>query len=254
MTFLRKCLLPGMLLILGLAHSFAFDLEFKSWDSLLKKYVRAKETGKTTQVLYTELKKNKKELEPVLAEFSTVNQKEFDSWDSKNQLAFLLNAYNLFTWKLMVDNWPVKSIKDIGSVLKSPWKIEFYNLLGKKRSLDWLEHDVIRKNYAEPRVHFALNCASIGCPPLRGEAYVASKLETQLEEQTKMFLSNPKENSFNVKTKKLELSEIFSWFKGDFTKKSKSLPHWLSHYWPEVNPKENWDIKFKDYNWKANGI
>jgi len=144
---------------------------------------------------------------------------EFSTWSKPERLAFLINAYNAFTVELILTRYPkLDSIKDLGSLFRSPWKNEFIPLLGKMRSLDNIEHDMIRNpgDYNEPRIHFAVNCASIGCPALLNEAFTSSKLEAQLEVVTRAFLADRSRNRFNVSTGRLEVSKIFDWYGNDF--------------------------------------
>ena len=134
-------------------------------------------------------------------------------------MAFLINAYNAFTLEKILSRYPnLKSIRDFGSVFGNPWKDKFFKLLGHESYLDQIEHEMLRKPgaYNELRVHYAVNCASIGCPMLREEAYAADKLERQLEEQAVRFLSDRTRNRFNPESGRLEVSKIFDWFKEDF--------------------------------------
>ena len=150
-----------------------------------------------------------------LASLSKVDEKEFRSWPREEQMAFLINAYNAFTVEKILTRYPdIGSIWDFGKVFGNPFKDEFFTLLGRKMSLDAIEHGTLRKSYREPRVHYALNCASVGCPMLREEAYVAARLERQLEEQAVRFLSDRSRNRF--RDGRLEVSKIFDWFKEDF--------------------------------------
>ncbi len=130
-------------------------------------------------------------------------------------MAFLVNAYNAFTVELILTRWPdLKSIKDLGSLLQSPWKKKFFVLLGEERHLDWIEHDQLRPRYKDPRVHAAVNCASIGCPALRPEAFTAPKLEAQFDDGMMRFMADRTRN--RVAGGKLEVSLIFKWFREDF--------------------------------------
>ena len=135
-------------------------------------------------------------------------------------MAFLINAYNAFTVEKILTRYPnLKSIRDFGNVIGDPWKDRFFKLFGRDAYLNQIEHEWLRKPgvYDEPRVHFALNCASIGCPLLRREAYVAEKLDAQLEDQTRRFLSDRSRNRYNADKNTLEMSKIFLWYKIDWT-------------------------------------
>ena len=158
------------------------------------------------------------QLKAYLESLSKVTEAEFNGWTKPQRMAFLINAYNGFTLELILQNYPVKSIKDIGSVFDDRWKRKFFKLFGQDSYLNKIEHDTLRKPgaYDEPRVHFAVNCASIGCPALREEAFTADKLDKQLEEQTVRFLSDRSRNRYDTKSGKLEVSMIFKWFSVDW--------------------------------------
>lgn len=187
------------------------------WDKLLKKHVTGLPDNSSTQVSYSGFEQDGAELDTYLKTLSAIDQASFDSWSTADQLAFLLNAYNAWTVKLVLeDHESVDSIKDLGSLFRSPWKKKFIPLLGETRSLDDIEHRLIRDSdrYREPRIHFAANCASIGCPALRAEAYTGDKLNSQLEQQTRQFLSDKTRN--RIEGKRVKISPIFKWYREDF--------------------------------------
>jgi len=198
------------------ARAQAFDHTHAAFSALLKKHVVVIDGGKASQVRYTELTKDRAALNNYLASLATVKEAEFNAWSSAQRLAFLVNAYNAATLELIVQHYPVKSIKDIGGVFDNRWKRKFIKLFGREVSLDMIEHDTLRKVgvYNEVRVHYAVNCAAIGCPALREEAFVADRLEKQLEEQALRFLSDRSRNRFV--NGKLEVSMIFKWFAEDW--------------------------------------
>ena len=171
-----------------------------------------------------------------MAQLSGVSGSEFSSWVKAERLAFLLNAYNAFTIDLVLSRYPkLKSIKELGSLIQSPWKKRFVPLLGEMHSLDDIEQGMIRKpgEYDEPRIHFALNCASIGCPALLNEAFIGTKLDAQLENATKAFLTDNSRNRYNVQSNQLEVSNICDWYKKDFERGWhgwKSLNEFFVHY------------------------
>jgi hypothetical protein len=199
----------------------AFDHSHAAWDALLRKHVKVIDGGKASQVRYADFAKDRAALKAYLAEVSKVTPAEFGAWPKAERMAFLVNAYNAFTVELILTKYPdLKSIRDLGNlVFNSPWKQKFFTLFGEPWWLDRIEHDTLRKPglYDEPRVHYAVNCASVGCPALREEAFVAARLEAQLEEQARRFLSDRSRNRYNAATGKLEVSEIFKWFKEDWT-------------------------------------
>jgi Protein of unknown function, DUF547 len=206
---------------LALAAAFAqaqgFDHDYKAWDALVKKHVRWLPDNKQSRVDYAGFARDRAELKKVLDTLSAVPKAEFDAWPKPQRMAFLINAYNAFTVEVILTKWPdLKSIKELGVFNRGPWKNEFFTLLGAKRHLDWIEHEELRPKYAEPRVHAAVNCASIGCPALRTDAFTASKLEGQLEDGMIRFMGDRTRN--RVAGGKLEVSAIFKWFKEDFEK------------------------------------
>ena len=198
----------------------SFDHDHKPWAALLKKHVALIDNGKSSQVRYAGFVQDRSELKTYLSVLSKVSQAEFNAWTKPQQMAFLINAYNAYTVEKILTRYPnIKSIWDFGKLFGNPFKDKFFTLLGREFSLDMIEHETLRKPgaYDEPRLHFAVNCASTGCPMLREEAYVASRLDAQLEEQTKRFLSDRSRNRYNAQDNTLEVSEIFKWFSSDWT-------------------------------------
>jgi hypothetical protein len=237
-------------LILFTSSVSAFDHKYQDYAKILKNYVVFKDSQ--SLVNYSAIKKNKSELEGVLKNWEKVSHKEYLSWNNNEKLAFLINAYNGFTLKLIVDNYPVKSIKDLGSFFASPWKKEFFSLFGKKSHLDHIEHDLIRKQFKEPRIHFAVNCASLGCPSLADSPYRANDLDKQLEKAAKIFIQNTKRNHFNEKKKVASLSKIFNWYGDDFKEMTgKDYKQFIQKFIPQFNPKE-WEIEWLSYDWNLN--
>jgi hypothetical protein len=236
-------LIPVFLLSVT-SQVFAFGHE--QWDALLKKNVVVLDGGKASQFRYGDV--DRKALQSYLSSLSKVQEKEFKSWAREEQMAFLINAYNAFTVEKILTRYPdIRSIWDFGKVFGNPFKDEFFTLLGGKMSLDGIEHGLLRKNYREPRVHFAVNCASVGCPMLREEAYVASRLERQLEEQAVRFLSDRSRNRY--RDGRLEVSKIFDWFREDFEPRQAYFARYaklLGHPGGEV------PLSFLDYDWSLN--
>jgi Protein of unknown function, DUF547 len=212
-----KHLLFVAAMLLGQSSFAQFDTQYTAWDALVKKHVKWLPDNKQSRVDYAGFKTDRAELKKVLDSFTAVAKADFDAWPKPQQQAFLINAYNAFTVELILTEYPnLKSIKDLGSFVSSAWKKKFFKLLGEDRHLDWIEHEQLRPNYAEPRVHAAVNCASIGCPALRNEAFTASKLEAQLEDGMLRFMGDRTRN--RVQAGRLEVSSIFKWFREDFEK------------------------------------
>lgn len=175
------------------------------------------------------------------------------NWSRNDQLAYWINAYNAYTIQLIIRNYPLKSIKDIGSKIKipfvnTPWDIKFIRIGNKTYDLNNIEHDILRKKFNEPRIHFAIVCASVSCPKLLNEAYVGTRLNDQLAAQAREFINDPTRNK--ITPGKAELSPIFSWFKGDFTKKG-SLQDFINQYaTTKITAKTS--LSNLDYNWNLN--
>ena len=200
------------------AFGQGFDHSHRDWDALLKQHVILLSGAKASQVNYAGMAKDRAALKAYLGSLSKVSEAEFNGWSRAQRMAFLINAYNAFTVEKILTRHPnIKSIWDFGKVFGNPFKDRFFTLLGREFMLDGIEHEMLRKPgaYDEPRVHFAVNCASIGCPMLREEAYVAERLEQQLEEQAQRFLSDRSRNRVSGEGG-LEVSKIFDWFKEDW--------------------------------------
>ncbi|MEO8712584.1 MAG: DUF547 domain-containing protein [Parafilimonas sp.] len=216
------------------------------WDDLLYKYVTNEGL-----VNYKGIISEKASFESYLNSLS--NNPPSSTWTSKEKEAYWINVYNAFTVKLIIDHYPVKSIKDIGPYIQipfvnTPWQKEFFKIGEEDMKLDAVEHDKLRKQFNDPRVHFAIVCASMSCPKLRNEAYEGSTLDAQLDDQARAFLAAKSKNI--ITPDKLQLSKIFSWYKGDFTKNG-SLIDFLNKYAP-VKINTDPDIDYLDYNWNLN--
>ncbi len=256
-------------LILSLFATFTsaqgFDHAYAAWDGLVKKHVKWLPDNKQSRVDYAAFAKDRADLKKVLDAMSGVPKPEFDGWSKDQRMAFLINAYNAFTVEVILTKYPdIKSIKELGSFNRGPWKNEFFTLLGAKHHLDWIEHEELRPKYGDPRVHAAVNCASIGCPALRNEAFTAAKLDAQLEDGMMRFLGDRTRN--RVTDGKLQVNAIFKWFKEDFEKGQKGfskVEDVFAKYAAQLSdkPEEQAAVKAKslpithlDYDWSLNAI
>ncbi len=240
----------GWLTITATALADEFDQSHALFSHALSQYVR------DARVDYAALKAHPQELNRYLDQVAAVTKSEFTKWTEKQQIAFLLNAYNADTLRLILDHYPIKSIKDIGSLLSGPWDQPVVKLFGGTATLNALEHKTLQRDYSEPRIHFALVCAAKGCPPLRPEAYVAERLDEQLDDQAKQFLVTASKNRVEVDERTVYLSPIFKWYAGDFEKKSGSVLAALKPYWPEKSAAAlaggGFKIRYTDYDWSLN--
>jgi Protein of unknown function, DUF547 len=217
------------------------------FDSLLKKYVN--DDG---YVNYKGFLKDSVQFNSYLDLLSRNHPNE-KNWGKEERLAYWINAYNAFTIKLICNNYPLKSIKDIKSgipFVSDTWTISFIKIEGKTYNLNDIEHGIIRPKFNDPRIHFAVNCASKGCPPLRKEAFMASKLDAQLDEQAKNFINDGNRNKIQS-ANKAELSKIFTWFAGDFKKAAPSVIAFINKY-SNTKLSEKATLDYQDYDWNLN--
>lgn len=215
------------------------------WDSLVQQHVSPE--GK---VNYKGFIQDSVKMNEYLAILSA-NHPNADKWSRDQRLAYWLNAYNAFTVQIVARNYPTKSIKDIKKgipFVNTVWDIKFIKIENATYDLNNIEHGIVRPKFNEPRVHFALNCASVSCPRLRNEAFTAEKLEAQLTDQARYFLANPVKNK--ITKEKAELSKLFTWFKGDFTDNG-SLKDFINQY-SEVQLTKETDVSYLDYDWNLN--
>jgi hypothetical protein len=199
--------------------AFAFDHAYAAWDALLRKHVRYLESGNASRVDYAGMAHDGTMLGAVLDDFGKVTRADFDGWTKPQREAFLINAYNAFTIRKILTRYPgIHSIRDFGTFFGNPWKDKFFTLFGEPASLDMIEHEMLRKEgaYDEPRVHVAVVCASVGCPMLRNEPFLAERLDAQLEDAMRRFLSDRSRNRYNPGARRLEVSRIFDWYGKDF--------------------------------------
>ncbi len=226
--------------VAGSAVAQGFDQSHALYDAVLKAHVVA------GQVDYKALKADPAPLDRYLAATATVTEAQVETWTQPQQLAFLINLYNAATLKLIINHYPVESIKDIGGWFKGPWDQPVVRLLGDTITLNHLEHDILRKQYEEPRLHMALVCAAKGCPPLRADAYTAEKLDEQLNDQARVYLTSPAGMRVERDRGVVYLSAIFKWYGRDFA----SVPDFIErHSGRDIGGLK---IRYVDYDWSLN--
>ncbi len=248
-------------------EAWALDHSHKAWEDLLQRHVRVAAGGNASRLDYAGMARDREALKAVLGEYQKVTRTEFDAWSKAQQQAFLYNAYNAFTVEKVLTRYPdIKSIRDFGSVFGNPWKDKFFTLFGQPSYLDQIEHEILRAPgaYDDPRVHVAVVCASIGCPMLRTEAFVAPKLEAQLDDAMRRFMADRSRNRYDPTSRKLEVSRIFDWYGKDFERGHKafaSLPATFARYADQLADKredreavraQNVGIAFLEYDWALN--
>ena len=220
-------------------------IKHDDWNFLLKKYVNDK-----GDVNYLGFQIDRENLQSYLDKLSK-NPPNDTNWSKNESLVYWINAYNAFTIELILKHYPVKGIREIGGkfpIINSSWDIKFFKINGIPFDLNIIEHEILRKEYNEPRIHFAIVCASISCPRLLNEAYTAQNIEEQLERQTHYFINNPIKNQLTSNTPKL--SGILDWYKSDFPKE-KSMIEFVNEY-ADTKINKNATVSYLEYDWNLN--
>lgn len=210
--------------------------DHSAWETLLQKHVTVE--GK---VNYAGFKADKAKLQAYLDQLAA-HPVQAD-WSRAEKMAYWINAYNAFTIKLIVDNFPVNSITDLHG--GKPWDVKWIKLGDTTYSLNQIENDIIRPQFKDARIHFAVNCAARSCPPLLNHAWTAGNLERYLDQQTRAFINNARYNS--IKAKKVSVSKIFEWYGGDFG----NLVAFLNKY-SETSIDNKAEVGFQEYDWALN--
>lgn len=236
------------------------DFEHNQFSKILKTIVNDQGL-----VDYMALQRNPSQLNSYLKSLAAVPKKEFKSWSNSEQIAFLINAYNAYTLSSIIENKPIRaSIRDIPGV----WRVKKHALLGGSLTLDHIEHQILRKKFNEPRIHAALVCAAISCPPLRNEAFTGSRLNQQLEDQTTRWLASQEGLQIKTESGNVLISSIFQWFREDWQRadpnfspvkgqgKNSAVLRFIARYRPKEQQdyllKGEYKLSYLPYNWKLN--
>ncbi|MHC4185658.1 MAG: DUF547 domain-containing protein [Planctomycetota bacterium] len=245
---------------------------YDDYAAALKRHV-----DKTGMVNYRQLKAEPQQLQSFVAVLAALDANTYEKWSKKEQIAFWLNVYNGLTLKVIIDNYPIKSsffrsrvypknsIRQIAGV----WDKITFDVMSRKLTLGQIEHEILRKKFDEPRIHVAMVCAAMSCPPLRNEPYIGQKLDGQLADQSKKFLANPRSFRADHEKTLLYLSPILKWFAEDFVnkhapeknigrhkRKTSAVLNFIAAYLPESEAnfvlKGNYKIKYLKYDWSLN--
>ena len=238
-----------------------------SWSMLLERWVVTVEEGAVSRVDYTAVLEDSAELRQWLAACAQVTELAFNEWSVPHRQAFLINLYNAAMIQKILQRYPdIDSVWDFGRIFNHPFKDRFVELFGERMSLDDIEHGRLRGDPAlfDPRVHFAVNCASKGCPPLRPAAFNGSSLDAALDEQASIFLSDRTKNGMNPTTNRLVLSPIFDWYTEDFGVPGRQGElAYLSRYADSLGLDDDAvralnegsiKIEWSDYDWALNDV
>ena len=260
--------LAAAVALIGCSHNAPADtqtsLDYGSYRKTLTAYVS--EDG---LVDYAGLKENRECFDQFVAQLPQLSRASYDQWTREEQLAFWMNTYNALTLKAVIDHYPVKSIKDIGSALKSVWDKLTFNVMEDSLTLNQIEHKILRKQFKDPRIHMAINCASIGCPPLANEPLQAERLDEQFKRLTERFLARPSNFTIDRSSEIVYVSSIFKWFGGDFVeiygnefkrpgfnRKENAVLNYiglhLDHSDQAFLRRKKFEVKYLDYDWGLN--
>jgi Protein of unknown function, DUF547 len=231
------------------------------YAAVLRRYVNS-----DGLVNYTALQRDRQQLDTFNTLIGTVTPATYESWSDPEKIAFLMNAYNALTLQSIIDQKPLKaSIRDIPGV----WNGRRFQVAGASKTLDNIEHDTLRKNFTEPRLHVALVCAALSCPDLRNEPYVGDRLNEQLDDQVRRFVAHPTKGFRIDRTRKrVYLSSIFKWYGEDWktgyaietgfsgSDKEKAVLNFISQYVSqddrEYLEKGEYEVRYFDYDWNLN--
>jgi hypothetical protein len=233
----------------------AAPVDHSPWDALLKAHVT-----ETRLVDYDAFARSA-EFRSYLAALEAAR---LEGWDERERLAFWINVYNAYTIEQVNRHGERESIRNIRRTLgliplKGPWSERMVRAAGRELTLDEVEHEIVRKEFQEPRIHFALVCAAVSCPPLRREAYAGDRLDAQLEEQTRRFLGDRERNRVDAGAGTVFVSPIFVWYRDDFGGSNEALGRYLARSWPQGPERDlllsgRFRLRETDYDWRLNGV
>ncbi|KPK78384.1 MAG: hypothetical protein AMS25_15725 [Gemmatimonas sp. SM23_52] len=256
--------------------SAAQSFDHAGFDSVLARYVQ------DGRVDYAALKRGRASLDSYLDQLAAVTAEEFANWPSQEQIAYLINAYNAYVLETVIDRYPIQGSSFLNKLI-APGRFALpaasirhidgafdgilHRVAGQEMTLDGIEHETLRAEYREPRIHFALVCAALSCPPLRDEAYRGDLLAEQLDDQARRFLNDPRLNRFEVTRKQVWLSKIFDWHGEDFLpfaresgyrgdERMNGVLNFVSRYLldrvAEFLDGGDYQIRFLSYDWTLN--
>jgi hypothetical protein len=242
------------LLLFGLSAIPAASFDFSGWDLLIKKHVHQKKV-RGILINAVDYKKLKDDLDfkTLIASLNSVRLSSLNT--RKEKLVFWINVYNIFAAKMVTDHYPIKSIKDVGSIFSQVWNKPAGFVGGKEKTLNKIEHEILRK-MDEPRIHVAIVCASVSCPDLRLEAYQVDRINEQLDDQMRRFLRSSKKGMrIDRKSNHVYLSSIFKWFEVDFKSRGGVLKFISNYVYPEIEKglkRSGIKVSYLDYYWDLN--
>jgi len=248
-------LFSGIYITCLLPFSAFASADYSSWQKILGLYL------KDGLVNYSAVKDDSALLKGVVSQLENVKKEKYDRWSQDEKKAFWINAYNIEAIKLIVDHYPLKRSLGLQAIrypassiqqIPDVWNKEALTILGKKVSLNYIENEILRKEFQDPRIHFSIVCASLGCPVLRDEPYVFDQLASQLNDQVSKFVQDTKKARYDSRSNTLYISPIFKWFKEDFEQVG-GIVTFVKKYMPsDIKLSDDAKIQWMDYDWSLN--
>lgn len=233
---MKKIIVSSLILV----FSFSLSAQTTLWNELLSKHV-----NNSGWVDYKGFQKEEAKLDTYL---NYLNSSDLNGWSENKRKAFWMNAYNAYTVKMILDHYPLKSIMDIKEKEKGAWDIPYAKVGGKLYTLNAIEHEILRPNFKDPRIHAGINCASYSCPPLLNKAFTEANVNSLLDLAFRNFVNDPLRNK--ISADKIEISQLFDWFKGDFTEKG-SVIDYLNKY-SKTKISKGAKVTYLKYKWTLN--
>ncbi len=217
------------------------------WTALLQKYVH------DGRVNYRAWKNSREDLHALRSYLRTLQKYDPARWPRHAALAYWINLYNAATLNLVLSHYPISSIKRVRGFFLSPWRIDVVEVGGRRLSLDQIENSILRKQLHDARIHFALNCASLGCPPLASEAYLPSKIDAQLDAAATRTLRDSR--WVDIREEEIRVTRLFRWYAEDFEAAAGSVRAFITRFRPADRAAlldSHRRLRFMKYDWRLN--
>jgi len=248
----------GIAVFLALVSCVSGTIDHGLFTQVLQDHVEA------GRVEYAALGEDER-LDQYLAQLAAIDLETLTS--ANERMALWINAYNAYTLKLVADAYPIDSIHNLATggmvigwlIKRTAWDIRFAKVGGREYTLNEIEHDILRPEFQDARIHFAIVCAAVSCPLLRTEAYEPERLGEQLDEEGRRFLGDPSRNSFDLESRRARISKIFSWFEEDFGRRDAEVIRYLATFAPAAvaadmaASADDWRVGYQPYDWSLNG-
>lgn len=254
-----RCLVLSALVFSFTPAAFAaghFDHHYSQWGQFLARHLHEGRLDYEGII-----RRDAQTFRAIVVGIEEVPEDEYSLWSRDQRMAFWINAYNIAAISLIVEHYPLKRSAGLPALRYPPnsiqqipdvWNKPILTLIGKQVSLNDIENEILRKEFQDPRIHFAIVCASLGCPVLRGEPYVFDRLDRQLDEAVSVFLADRRKFDYDAPANTFYLSPIFKWFEQDFRKEGGSIAFIRKYAPPAPDLPAEGRIRWLDYDWSLN--